>query len=111
MILRSEGNWLNQREGLRLLVRLYPPLNNTAGVDEIAISMEEGATLDALIDKLVKRFGPAFRQNLFDDRDLLIPSWTVFVNGRPVRLNRAESLETSLREGDELSFLLALSGG
>ena len=64
-----------------------------------------------MLHQLIDRFGPAFRQHLYDDKGLFIPSWVVFINQRPVHLNRPEALSTPLKDGDDISFLLALAGG
>ena len=96
---------------MALRIQLTPPLNNTAGRDFLEIPLQGAENVDALIDQLVERFGPAFRQHLYDDRDLFIPSWVLFINKQPVHLNRPEAFTTPLKDGDELSFLLALAGG
>jgi molybdopterin converting factor small subunit len=96
---------------MNLRIRLYPPLNNTAGRDRLELSLGEKATIQALIDELVARFGPEFRRHLYDDRDRFIPAWCAFINNRAVHLNQPEALKTPLNDGDEVSFILALAGG
>ena len=96
---------------MALRVQLTPPLNNTAGRNFLEIPLQGEETVDTLLKQLIDRFGPAFRQHLYDDKDLFIPSWVVFINKQPVHLNRAEAFSTPLKDGDEISFLLALAGG
>ncbi len=96
---------------MALRVHLTPPLNNTAGRDILEIPLPGAESVEALLNRLIERFGPAFRQHLYDDRDLFIPSWVVFINKQPVHLNRPEAFSTPLKDGDEISFLLALAGG
>ena len=96
---------------MNLRIRLYPPLNSTAGRDQLELSLGDRVTIQALIDELVGRFGPGFRRHLYDERDQLIPAWYAFINNRPLHLNRPEALETPLKDGDEVSFILALAGG
>lgn len=96
---------------MALRIQLNPPLNNTAGRDFLEVPLQGAENVDALIIQLIERFGPAFRQHLYDDRDVFIPSWVVFINKEPVQLNRPEAFTTPLKDGDEISFLLALAGG
>jgi len=96
---------------MNLFIRLYPPLNNSAGRDRLELSLGDTVTVQTLIDALVGRFGPEFRRYLYDERDQLMPAWYAFINNRPLHLNRPEALETPLKEGDEVSFILALAGG
>ena len=96
---------------MNLRIRLYPPLNNTAGRDRLELSLGDRATIQALLDELVARFGSQFRRHLYDDRDQFIPAWCAFINNRAVYLNQPEALETSLSDGDEISLILALAGG
>lgn len=94
-----------------LRVHLTPPLSNTAGRDYLEVSLEGDGTVITVIHQLIERFGPAFRLHLYDDKGLFIPSWVVFINQQPVHLNRPEALSTPLKDGDDISFLLALAGG
>ena len=96
---------------MALRIQLTPPLNNTAGRNFLEIPLQGAENIDALLNQLIDRFGPAFRQHLYDDRGLFIPSWVLFINKQPVHLNRPEAFATPLNDGDELSFLLALAGG
>jgi molybdopterin converting factor small subunit len=96
---------------MNLRIRLYPPLNNSAGQNRLELSLGDKVTVQTLIDELVGRFGSKFRRHLYDERDQFIPAWYAFVNNRPLHLNRPEALETPLNDGDEVSFILALAGG
>ena len=49
-----------------LRVHLTPPLNNTAGRDFLEIPLQGEETVDTLLNQLIERFGPAFRQHLYD---------------------------------------------
>jgi molybdopterin converting factor small subunit len=92
-------------------VKLFPPLNNTAGRSQVTVALDGKGTIQEVIDALVAQFGPRFRQHLYDDQDRVVPAWSVFVNGEPVQLNRREHLLTPVDEGDELTFILNIAGG
>jgi molybdopterin converting factor small subunit len=98
-------------ESIDLEVRLHPPLSNTVRQERIKLTLVKDSTLQSVIDGLTERFGSQFRRHLYDDRNQFIPAWVVFINGRPIHLNRPEALATSVNEGDSISFLLALAGG
>ncbi len=94
-------------------VQLLPPLSNTAGRERVKLTLREGATIQAVIEALLERFGdPQFRLHLYDTRGQLIPAWCAFVNGRPAaRFGSPEGPATPVMDGDEITFLLSLAGG
>ena len=94
-------------------VHLLPPLSNTAGRERVRLNLQKGATVQEVINALIRRFpDPEFRLHLYDTDGRLIPAWSVFINGKSaVRLGRQEDLSTPLSDGDEVTFLLALAGG
>jgi molybdopterin converting factor small subunit len=96
---------------VELQVRLFPPLNNTAGRSLVRLAVPDGGTIQQVIDELIDQFGPDFRRHLYDDQERIIPAWSVFVEGRPVQLNRPENLSTPIQAGDEVAFILNIAGG
>ena len=96
---------------MQVQVRLFPPLNTTAGRSLVTVPLDGEATIQAVIDALVEEYGPQFRRHLYDLEERIIPAWSVFVGGRPVQLNRAENLATAVAEGEELAFILNIAGG
>jgi len=96
---------------MKLKVKLFPPLNNTAGRSQVTVELDGEGTIQQVIDALVAQFGPEFRRHLYDDQDRVVPAWSVFVNHRPVQLNRQENLNTPVEDGDELAFILNIAGG
>jgi molybdopterin converting factor small subunit len=117
MILRRGANFSENKIGgripMRIRVHLYPPLNNAAGRSRLEVALDrDDDSLQALIDKMVGQFGDRFRRLLYDDRGRIVGGWCAFINQKsPVHFNQPEALATSLRDGDEISFLLALAGG
>lgn len=97
---------------MNVQVRLCPPLNNAAGQNRVELTLDARATLQALLDKLVERFGTGVHRCLFDDRGRIISAWCACINERPaVHFNRPEAMRTPLADGDEIWILLALAGG
>jgi molybdopterin converting factor small subunit len=94
-------------------IHLFPPLSNTAHRDKVTLTLKEGATLQTVIDALLKRFdNPAFRLHLYDTEGRLIPAWSAFINDRPaVRLGIREGPATPVSDGDDITFILGLAGG
>ena len=64
-----------------------------------------GATLAELLRELDGRY-PGFRFRIIDEQDSIRPHIKIFVN-----YDQARQLSTPLRSEDEVSILLALSGG
>lgn len=65
----------------------------------------EGATLEALLRELDREY-PGFRFRIIDEQDSIRPHIKIFVN-----YDQAHDLGVLLRRDDEVSILLALSGG
>lgn len=65
----------------------------------------DGATLDEVLRDLDRRY-PGFRFRIIDEQDAIRPHIKIFVNH-----DQARDLGVLLRSEDEVSILLALSGG
>ena len=74
----------------------------TGQKDEVEV---DGATLDEVLRELDKRY-PGFRFRIIDEQDAIRPHIKLFVNH-----DQARDLGVLLRSEDEVSILLALSGG
>ncbi len=67
------------------------------------------STLHEVVDKLVVKYGDAFREKIFDPSGKLKRLLNFYVNGENVRF--LKQLETPLRDGDEIVILPTVSGG
>ena len=65
----------------------------------------DGATLEELLRGLDQRF-PGIRFRIIDEQDSIRPHIKIFINHE-----QARELSAGLRAEDEVSILLALSGG
>lgn len=65
----------------------------------------DGATLQELLRELDRRY-PGFRFRIIDEQDSIRPHIKIFINH-----DQARELSAVLRANDEVSILLALSGG
>jgi molybdopterin converting factor small subunit len=92
-------------------LKLFSPLAETAGVPELTLTLQDGATLKSVVKVLVDRFGDEMRQHLFDTEGQLIPSWAVFLNQRVILLNQPGALDTPVFAQDEITFILNIAGG
>ena len=100
-------------KSIQVEVRLLPPLNNTAGRDRVRLTLKKDKTLQGIIHGLLEQFDSrTFYLHLFDTEGRLIPAWQAFINKGPaVRLVARDGLNTPVKDGDEITFLLALAGG
>jgi molybdopterin synthase sulfur carrier subunit len=73
---------------------LLGPAREAAGVDQVDV---EGATVGAVLQSAVRRFGPAFEEVLSVSQ--------VWVNGEPAESNRPVGIR------DEVAVLPPISGG
>jgi molybdopterin synthase sulfur carrier subunit len=86
-------------------VKVYVPSalrSYTGQKDEVEA---DGLTLEELLRQLDRRY-PGFRFRIIDEQDSIRPHIKIFINHE-----QARELSTALRAEDEVSILLALSGG
>ncbi|UCE81098.1 MAG: molybdopterin converting factor subunit 1 [Methanobacteriota archaeon] len=81
---------------MKIRVKLFASFRDIVGKKEEELEMEDGATVQMLLDQYINRFPPMERY-----REHIIMS----VNGQ------YGASEMSLRDGDEVSFLPPVSGG
>ena len=77
----------------------------TAGRDEVEA---EGATVAELLETVGRRHD-GFRDKVMTDGGTLRPFLNVFVNGEDIRFGAG--LDTSVRDGDEVSIVPSVAGG
>ncbi len=78
----------------------------TAGEKKTEVS---ASTLREVVDKLVVKYGDAFRERIFDPSGKLKRLLNFYVNGKNVRF--LKQLETPLNDDDEVLILPTVSGG
>jgi hypothetical protein len=101
------------QDAIQVEVQLLPPLSNTAGRDRVRLTLGKDQTLKGVMDGLLRQFdNRAFYLHLYDTEGRLIPAWCAFINdGGAVRLATPEGRATAVKNGDKITFLLALAGG
>jgi sulfur-carrier protein len=87
-------------------VRVPTPLRKyTNGADEVSA---QGNTIKALVDDLEKSY-PGIRERICDETGKVRRFVNVYLNGDDIRF--LQNLETSLKEGDNISIVPAIAGG
>jgi molybdopterin synthase sulfur carrier subunit len=77
----------------------------TNGADEVAA---QGQNVRALVDDLEKSY-PGIKERICDETGKIRRFVNVYVNGDDIRF--LQNLETSLKEGDNISIVPAIAGG
>ncbi|MFH1862737.1 MAG: ubiquitin-like small modifier protein 1 [bacterium] len=70
--------------------------------------LEDAATVQQALEVLLQRY-PALRREFLDESGMLEMHVIISVNDQ--QLSELEGLDTPLKDGDEISIFLALSGG
>lgn len=87
-------------------VRIPTPLRRfTAGAEEVAAS---GTTVGHVVEDLERQF-PGIKERLCDEQGRVRRFVNLYLNGDDVRF--LNNLETSVKDGDELSIVPAIAGG
>ena len=87
-------------------VRIPTPLRRfTGGAEEVGVG---GATIASAIEDLESKF-PGIKERLCDEQGRVRRFVNIYVNGDDIRF--LNSLETPVKEGDEVSIVPAIAGG
>ena len=87
-------------------VRIPTPLRRfTGGAEEVGVG---GATIASAIEDLEGKF-PGIKERLCDEQGRVRRFVNIYVNGDDIRF--LSSLETPVKDGDEVSIVPAIAGG
>jgi len=87
-------------------VRIPTPLRRfTAGAEEVGVG---GTTISTVVDDLEHKF-PGIKERLCDEQGRVRRFVNIYVNGDDIRF--LNSLDTPVRDGDEVSIVPAIAGG
>jgi molybdopterin converting factor small subunit len=82
-------------------------LADWVGAREASFEMPEGATYRDLVAEIGRRYRKNMPQQLWDEEANCLSREIMAVGAK----GRIESVDTPLREGEEIKFLLMLAGG
>lgn len=91
---------------MAVTVKIPTPLRNLTG--DASEYTAQSDSLTALVDELEGTY-PGMRERLVDEGGELRRFVNLFVNGEDIRF--LQGLETTLKEGDEVSIVPAVAGG
>ena len=87
-------------------VRIPTPLRRfTAGAEEVSVS---GSTIATALTNLEQQH-PGIKERLCDEQGRVRRFVNIYVNGDDIRF--LNSLETAVKDGDEVSIVPAIAGG
>ncbi|HVM96610.1 MAG TPA: ubiquitin-like small modifier protein 1 [Candidatus Acidoferrales bacterium] len=87
-------------------VRIPTPLRRfTGGAEEVGVA---GTTIASVVDELERKH-PGIKERLCDEAGKVRRFVNIYVNGDDIRF--LSSLETAVKDGDEVSIVPAIAGG
>ncbi len=89
------------------MIKVKFPSVFTQITKERKVEVENVGTVRELLDKLFEKY-PQMKERLIKDGELT-PFINIFVNGEDIRY--LKGLDTELKDGDEVTFIPAISGG
>jgi len=90
----------------KVKIVFYGALVRVTGEREVEV---EASTLREALDRLTAKYGDSFEENIFDATGNPRRFINIYVNGKDVRF--LDRLNTTLKHGDEVSIIPAVSGG
>lgn len=93
---------------VNIQVLALPMLSEALGAKELTVDFEGEAVAD-LLDHLVLRYGQKAKKALQDESGQLDMSIQILLNGKEWITH--DRLDTRLKEGDSIAFMLLAAGG
>ena len=93
-----------------LKVWLFGGLAHVAACRNFTIPLDAPASLRSLIDVMIERFGPAFRQRMMQDSGQIYSYCRLFLDGFPIEVDDIIN-PTGRARNLELIVLMSLEGG
>lgn len=90
----------------RVKVTFYGALARAVGEKETEV---EASTLNDVLSRLTAKYGEHFKERIYDETGVLRRFVNIYVNGKDIRF--LDNLNTTLKNGDEISIIPAVSGG
>ena len=84
--------------------KFYSTMREIIGRETLKLRLRRGATIEAALEILIRRYGDTLRQKLSQKRN-----WVIMLNDRNITF--LEDMETKLNDGDQIAILSPLSGG
>ncbi|MFH0725567.1 MAG: MoaD/ThiS family protein [Pseudomonadota bacterium] len=97
---------------MTIKVKSYLDVQKTLGnLNAVAVEDNNAATLRRLLDHLILQFGKELADQIFvPDTGEIVDHLMLLVNGRNYRV-MPEGLDTSLKDGDEVTLFPPAAGG
>ncbi len=95
---------------MNVSVRYLVNFSVVTGKKNEDILLQEGATLQDLIDQLIEKYGSTLKKEIFSQKGEIKPHILILINGRSLDQYK-ERLHTPLANGDSLIFTFPVTGG
>ena len=92
---------------MKVTVHYTTQIRSAIGKAREEVSLEEGATLSDLVQRLIREHGESLQDLLLSEQSTLLPSILLCVGDEQVDFDRSEPLS----DGDQITLLSAISGG
>mgnify|MGYP000169498652 CR=1 FL=1 len=94
---------------MKVKIRVFARLRELMKNRELEVELEDGATVNELLRKLVEIYGEKLKEYLFSMDGSLKNHFVIYING--VGLKEAGGICRILRNGDVVAILPPISGG
>lgn len=94
---------------INITVKFLSLLADYAGEEESNLKVGENTSVKDIIKNLTLRYGDNFKSKILDSQNVLSKYIIIILNDVDIR--SFDGLDTTVKEGDEVTFLPVIAGG
>jgi len=93
----------------RVKVKSFSVIRDVLGAEVIEIEVKKRQTIGGLFDELLRRYGQAFKEKIWDPNTGQIAPFLIKLNESLIR--STSDMDHKIRNGDEIAIIFPIGGG
>jgi MoaD family protein len=93
----------------KVKVKSFSVIRDVLGAEVIEIDVKKRQTIGGLFDELLRRYGQAFKEKIWDPNTGQIAPFLIKLNESLIR--STSDMDHKIRNGDEIAIIFPIGGG